>query len=134
MDIKEFAKGLDEEALLYLSENDNSRSRAFANSLVERLKEQLGVENYTNAYDMVKSMDGRVLGKWVRGDCKCMRSGVVFQFQRLVNVCNRLFYEKLIRAPGLQDANQNCVNYCFVLKCSCLIGPVCMDMLCEVIC
>ena len=50
MDLKEFAKGLDEEALLYLSENDNSRSRAFANSLVERLKEQLGIENYTNAY------------------------------------------------------------------------------------
>ncbi|WP_283389217.1 hypothetical protein [Barnesiella viscericola] len=51
MDIKEFAKGLDEEALLYLSENDNSRSRAFANSLVERLKEQFGIENYTNAYE-----------------------------------------------------------------------------------
>lgn len=63
-----------------------------------------------------------------------MRSGVVFQFQRLVNVCNRLFYEKLILVPGLQDANQNCVNCCFVLKCSCLIGPICMDMLCEVIC
>ena len=63
MDIKEFAKGLDEEALLYLSENDNSRSRAFANSLVERLKEQLGIENYTNAYDLVKSSDGKILGE-----------------------------------------------------------------------
>lgn len=63
MDIKEFAKGLDEEALFYLSDNDNSRPRAFTNSLVERLKEQLGIENYTNAYDLVKSMSGSVLGE-----------------------------------------------------------------------
>lgn len=63
MDIKEFAKGLDEEALFYLSENDNSRSRAFANSLIERLKEQLGIENYTNAYDLVKNMSGSVMGE-----------------------------------------------------------------------
>ena len=63
MDLKEFAKGLDEEALFYLPENDNSRPRAFANSLIERLKDQLGIEDYTNAYDMVKSMDGRVLGE-----------------------------------------------------------------------
>ncbi len=63
MDIKDFAKGLDEEATLYLSENNNSRSRAFANSLVERLKEQLSIENYTNTYDLVKSMSGSVLGE-----------------------------------------------------------------------
>ena len=50
MDLKEFAKGLDEEALFYLPENDNSRPRAFANSLIERLKDQLGIEDYTNAY------------------------------------------------------------------------------------
>ena len=49
MDLKEFAKGLDEEALFYLPENDNSRPRAFANSLIERLKDQLGIEDYTNA-------------------------------------------------------------------------------------
>lgn len=63
MDIKEFAKGLDEEALFYLSENNNSRSRAFTNSIVERLKEQLGIENYTNAYDIVRSNNGSVLGE-----------------------------------------------------------------------
>lgn len=63
MNIKEFAKGLNEEALFYLNENDNSWSRAFANSLVERLKEQLGIGNYTNVYDLVKSMDGRILGE-----------------------------------------------------------------------
>lgn len=63
MDIKEFSKSLDEEALFYLSENDNSRPRAFANSIVERLKEQLSIGNYTNTYDLVKSMDGRVLGE-----------------------------------------------------------------------
>lgn len=63
MDIKEFARNLDVEASLYMRDNDNSRSRAFANSLVERLKDQLGLENYTNAYDLVKSMNGSVLGE-----------------------------------------------------------------------
>lgn len=63
MDIKEFAKGLDEESLFYLSENDNSRPRAFANCIVERLKDQLGIENYVNVYDLVKSITGSVLGE-----------------------------------------------------------------------
>lgn len=63
MDVKEFAKELDEELNLYLPENNNSRKQAFVHSLMERLKDQLGIENYTIAYDISKIANGNVRGE-----------------------------------------------------------------------
>jgi hypothetical protein len=62
-DLRDFAQQLDDEAQLYLDDNNNSRPRAFAHSLTERLKDTLSIENYTMGYKVQKSQDGRYLGE-----------------------------------------------------------------------
>lgn len=62
-DLKNFAQDLDEEAQLYLNENNNSLPLAFAHSLTERLKDSLALDNYTIAYNVQKIIDGRIRGE-----------------------------------------------------------------------
>lgn len=63
LDLKKFAQELDDEANLYLNENNYSFSQAFTHSLTERLKDSLGLDNYTIAYGVQKTSDGKISGE-----------------------------------------------------------------------
>lgn len=62
-DLKNFVRELNDEAQLYLNENNNSMPQAFAHSLTDRLKDSLGLDDYVIGYGLQKMMDGRIKGE-----------------------------------------------------------------------